>query len=119
MIYFLEKYFLFLMLLFLPMLYAQTNKIRFEHLTTDNGLSSNHISYILQDKKGFLWICTQDGINRFDGYNFKHYKHISGNKNSLSDFAASHIFEDSEGLFWISTRDGLNVFDPVEEKYFL
>ncbi|MFO7525914.1 MAG: two-component regulator propeller domain-containing protein [Ignavibacteriaceae bacterium] len=96
---------------------AQPDNIRFEHFTTDDGLSSNHTSYIFQDSKGFLWITTEDGINRYDGYKFKHYKHIPGNINSLSDYAATHILEDSKGLFWISTREGLNVFDPSTEKF--
>lgn len=67
--------------------YAQPVHIRFENITTDNELSNNHISHIFQDSKGFLWISTQDGINRYDGYVFKHFKHIPGKLNSLSDYA--------------------------------
>jgi ligand-binding sensor domain-containing protein len=113
-----EKYFLFTIIVILgSFVYAQPNKMRFERITTDDGLSSNHSSYIFQDSRGFLWITTEDGINRYDGYSFKHYKHIPGNINSLSDYAATHILEDSNGLFWISTREGLNVFDPASEKF--
>lgn len=112
------KYFLFTAIIILgSFVYAQSNKMRFERITTDHGLSSNHTSYIFQDSRGFLWITTEDGINRYDGYKFKHYKHIPGNLNSLSDYAATHILEDSKGLFWISTREGLNVFDPATEKF--
>lgn len=96
---------------------AQTKKLRFDHITTENGLSDNYVTHIFQDKKGFIWISTQDGINRFDGYTFKHYKHIPGNINSLSDYAVNHIFEDSKGIFWISTRDGLNKFNPTTETF--
>ena len=112
------KYFLFAIIVFFgSLVYTQSNRIRFERITTDNGLSSNNTSYIFQDKKGFLWISTQDGINRYDGYTFKYFKHIPGNLNSLSDYAVGHIYEDSKGDFWISTREGLNVFNPDSETF--
>ena len=106
-----------LILFFTVMNYAQPEKLRFERLTIVNGLSNNHISHIFQDREGFLWISTQDGINRYDGYRFKHYKHVPGDTNSLSDYATNHIFEDSKGTFWVSTRDGLNEFNPDKEKF--
>lgn len=113
------KYYLpvILILLCTGFVKAQPVNIRFEWFTTDDGLSSNHTSYIFQDSRGFLWITTEDGINRYDGYSFKHYKHIPGNINSLSGYAATHILEDSNGLFWISTREGLNLFNPATEKF--
>ncbi len=113
------KYFFSVLLIVLlsNIVCGQTDRLRFERITTDNGLSSNHISYLFQDKKGFLWISTQDGINRFDGYRFKHFRHLPGNTNSLSDYAAGHIYEDSKGNFWIATRDGLNAFNPDSETF--
>ena len=112
------KYFLFAIIIFFgSFIYAQSNRIRFERITTDNGLSSNNTSYVFQDRKGFLWISTQDGINRYDGYSFKYFKHIPGILNSLSDYAAGHIYEDSKGNFWIATREGLNVFNPDSETF--
>lgn len=112
-----KKYLFILIFIFQCSLVFAQPKLRFESIGTDEGLSNNHISYIFQDRKGFLWISTQDGINRFDGYGFKHYKHIPGDVNSLSDYAANHIFEDSRGTFWISTREGLNEFNPATEKF--
>lgn len=118
MLYLSKKIFIVcLIVVFSDCVFSQTKNFRFEHITTDNGLSSNQVSDILQDKNGFLWISTQDGINRNDGYNFKHFKHIPGNLNSLSDYAASHIYEDSNGNFWIATREGLNVFNPDSETF--
>ena len=113
------KYFfsVFLIVLLPNLVWGQTDRLRFERITTDNGLSSNHTSYIFQDRKGFIWISTQDGINRFDGYGFKYFKHIPGNLNSLSDYAAGHVYEDTKGNFWISTREGLNVFNPESETF--
>jgi signal transduction histidine kinase/ligand-binding sensor domain-containing protein/DNA-binding response OmpR family regulator len=113
------KYFFSVLLIVLlsEIVYGQTDRLRFERITTNDGLSSNHISHIFQDKKGFLWISTQDGINRYEGYRFKHFRHVPGNTNSLSDYAAGHIYEDSKGNFWISTREGLNVFNPESEIF--
>ena len=109
--------FLLLIILFPGFVIAQPYKLRFNHLTIQDGLTNNSVSHIFQDSKAFLWISTQDGFNRYDGYYFKHYKHIPGNLNSLSDYAVNHIFEDSNGFFWISTREGLNLFDPETEKF--
>lgn len=113
------KYFAFVLLIvcFVEIVYGQTDRLRFERITTENGLSSDYTSYIFQDRKGFLWISTQDGINRYDGYRFKHFRHIPGNSNSLSDYAAGHMYEDSKGNFWIATREGLNVFNPDTETF--
>jgi len=97
--------------------FSQNVNPRFDHLTIENGLSSNHTRFIYQDSKGFLWVATEDGLNRYDGYTFKHYKHDPKNKNSLSDNAVYSIYEDDENLFWITTRNGLNIFDPVKEKF--
>ena len=96
---------------------AQTKRLQFEHITTENGLSNNYVLHIFQDKKGFIWISTQDGVNRYDGYEFKHFRHNPADINSLSDYAVNHIFEDSKGIFWISTREGLNQFNPLTEKF--
>uniref|UniRef100_A0A832G8I5 histidine kinase n=1 Tax=Ignavibacterium album TaxID=591197 RepID=A0A832G8I5_9BACT len=95
---------------------AQPYKLRFDHLTTNDGLSNNNVSHILQDKKGFLWISTKNGLNRYDGRNFKYFNYIPGEVNSLSDNEINFVLEDSKGNFWIATQDGLNVLDPLTEK---
>ena len=56
------------------LLSSQNRKIRFEHITIEQGLSQNSIICILQDDYGFLWFCTEDGLNRYDGYQFKVFK---------------------------------------------
>jgi signal transduction histidine kinase/ligand-binding sensor domain-containing protein/DNA-binding response OmpR family regulator len=89
----------------------------FDYLSVDNGLSTNTTRFVYQDKKGFLWIATEDGLNRYDGYTFKHFKPDPKNKNSLSDNAVYKIYQDNSGIFWITTRNGLNVLDPVKETF--
>jgi ligand-binding sensor domain-containing protein len=92
--------------------------VRFEHLTIEDGLSQNAGLTIFQDSKGFLWIGTQDGLNRYDGYTFKIFKRDADNPNSLSHNSILAITEDKEGFLWIGTwGGGLNRFDPATETF--
>lgn len=87
--------------------------IRFEHISLEQGLSQSVINIIFQDSKGFLWIGTEDGLNRYDGYSFKVYKPEEENETSLSNRWITSIVEDNDGYIWIGTRQGgLNRFDP-------
>lgn len=89
------------------------NNIRFEQLSLDQGLSQSVVNVILQDHKGFLWIGTDDGLNRYDGYNFKIYKPDVNLAHSLSDRSITALVEDDNGYLWVGTRaGGLNRFDP-------
>jgi len=67
-----------------PHLYAQKNPIKFDCLTIEHGLSNNSVPGIVQDDKGFMWFGTYDGLNRYDGYDFKVYQHNPADPNSLS-----------------------------------
>ncbi|MDM8558129.1 two-component regulator propeller domain-containing protein [Candidatus Parabeggiatoa sp. HSG14] len=96
-------------------LYA--GKINFEHLTVANGLSQSTVLCILQDSKGFMWFCTEDGLNKYDGYQFTVYKQEYGNKNSLSNNYIWSIEEDHLGMLWIGTGNGLNRFNPKTETF--
>lgn len=90
----------------------------FLNLSVEQGLSSSNVNSIIQDKMGFLWFGTENGLNRFDGYNFKIYRNERGNKNSLSNNFIWSICEDSSGFIWIGTDGGgLNRFDPVTESF--
>ena len=92
--------------------------ITFNHLTVENGLSNNDVNTIIQDQTGFIWFGTDDGLNRYDGYNFKVFRHISGDTTSLSDNSIWALLEDRNGNIWIGTKSGvLNKFDPVTEKF--
>lgn len=85
--------------------------IRFQSLTIDNGLSQGYISSIAQDKHGFLWIATSEGLNRYDGYSFTIYKK---EKDSLSPASndLKQVFSDTAGRVWITYNNGgLDLFD--------
>ncbi len=95
--------------------YGQYSQYRFEYLTTRNGLSQNHVNCIFQDKEGFIWIGTYNGLNRFDGYNIKTF-HSGDSHSSLSSDPVNAIFQDSNGFIWVGTDLGLNKMDPVTNK---
>jgi ligand-binding sensor domain-containing protein/signal transduction histidine kinase len=90
-----------------------SQNIRFEQFSLEEGLSQSVVNVVMQDSQGFLWVGTEDGLNRYDGYNFKIYKADTENPNSLSDRWITAIVEDSHGYLWIGTRlGGLNRYDP-------
>jgi len=98
---------------------AQTEEIQFEHLSVKEGLSATTVLSILQDSRGFLWIGTYEGLNRYDGYSFKTFKHDSDDSTSLSSNNIRAIYEDSSGFIWVGTwSSGLNKYDREQEKFF-
>lgn len=82
-----------------------------------NGLSQNSVTCIYQDKTGIMWIGTQDGLNKFDGYRFVHYKYDESDTTSISDQFITAINEDGNGNLLIGTRNGLNYFNHKTEKF--
>ena len=91
--------------------------LRFDRINIEQGLSQSSVKVIFQDRRGFLWFGTEDGLNRYDGYSFKIYKPDPDVINSLSDRWITSIVEDQEGYLWIATRLGLNRFDPRTEEF--
>jgi signal transduction histidine kinase/streptogramin lyase len=85
---------------------AQRPEMRFEHLSSEQGLSQNSVLCILQDQRGFLWFGTEDGLNKYDGYKFTVYRYEPLDSNSLSDSYITALCEDQEGSLWIGTKDG-------------
>lgn len=88
---------------------AQDYHINYEHLTTQQGLSNNFINDIIQDKFGLIWIATEDGLNRYDGYNFQVFK-VNSHDN-LPDNQIYDLAEDPKGNIWIATHAGLAKWD--------
>lgn len=89
-----------------------------KHFTTEDGLSQNSVMSILQDKKGYLWFSTWNGLSRYDGYNFKSYKIRSGDEVFMTNSRIDKIIEDKYGCLWLITY-GQNVvhFNPDLEKF--
>lgn len=97
--------------------YGQTTPLQFEHISLESGLSQSSARCLLQDRFGFLWIGTQDGLNRYDGYEFKVFKYDAVDSNSLTGNLISCLLEDREGLLWIGTIGGLTRYDPINNKF--
>ncbi len=106
--------FAFIYLLFPCISLAQKNNLRIDHLTIDDGLSHNHIFEILQDRRGFMWFATQDGLNRYDGYTFVVYKNKPDDPNTISNNFILDLIEDNQGNLWLGTiAGGVNKINPV------
>ena len=109
---------LIIFVLLLPtLLYSQSDDLQFGHISTTDGLSNNSVICILQDRQGFMWFGTYDGLNRWDGYAFKIFTNDINDSNSISNNSISSIQEDALGRIWIGTDNGLNVYDPLTEKF--
>lgn len=83
---------------------------KFRHLSVIDGLSSKWVKCIFRDRQGYLWIGTADGLNCFDGINFKVYKFSLNDSTSINHNFISTIFEDRQGNIWIGTQSGLNKY---------
>jgi ligand-binding sensor domain-containing protein/signal transduction histidine kinase/DNA-binding response OmpR family regulator len=96
---------------------AQQAQLSFKHYTINEGLSQNTVYCLLEDKDGLIWMGTEDGLNKFDGYDFTQYKHDFRYSNSVSHNQINTLYEDREGRIWVGTSDGLNIFDKKTEKF--
>lgn len=86
----------------------------FEHITTAHGLSNNVVNSILQDREGFYWIGTIDGLNRFDGSDFRIFRNEKNSSHSLAHNLCNDLLEDKEGNIWIATYNGISVYKRKE-----
>ncbi|MBN2347256.1 MAG: PAS domain S-box protein [Bacteroidales bacterium] len=89
----------------------------YEHLSVEDGLSQNSVNTILQDKAGFIWLGTNNGLNRYNGYDFEHFLPDVLDSNKISNNVISYLHEDREGFLWIATEFGLNRFDRITETF--
>jgi ligand-binding sensor domain-containing protein/signal transduction histidine kinase len=96
---------------------VRVKNLRFTHLTTNDGLSQSYITAILQDRRGFMWFATRDGLNRYDGNAFLVYKHDPNDPGSLNSSFVQDLLEDDRGYLWVATNAGLNKFDPATERF--
>ncbi len=89
------------------------DRLKFEHLFIEDGLSQSSVFDIYQDRQGFFWFGTQDGLNCYDGYSFKVYRADPHDSSAITDNYIQVIREDEFGNMWIGTAGGgLNRFDP-------
>lgn len=89
---------------------------RFEHYDSDDGLSSSELSDVTQDDYGFHWIATENGLNRYDGFEFRHYQSDS-TPNSIIHNKVNRILWGSDSILYVGTEGGLCSFDPATEEF--
>jgi signal transduction histidine kinase/ligand-binding sensor domain-containing protein/DNA-binding response OmpR family regulator len=89
-----------------------------KYLGIDQGLSNNAVTSILQDHNGFMWFGTFDGLNRYDGYNFKIFRNVIGDTTSLNGNGIRAIAEDADHQLWIGTGKGLNIYNPYKGNFY-
>ncbi len=108
----------FLFNFFFINLTGQSSGLRFISLSTEDGLSNNTVTCILQDSQGFMWFGTEDGLNRYDGYSFTIYRHSPIEANGLINNNISCLIQDKNGIIWIGTKGGgLNRYDPRTDPF--
>ncbi len=86
-------------------------QVRFQNFNTRDGLSHSQVNCLLEDSRGFLWIGTEFGLNRFDGVTFEKWYHIPGDSTSLINNNIYYITEDLRHHLWISTEKGISIYD--------
>ena len=97
---------------------AAPRNIQFTHLSRLNGLSQNAVNAIAQDRTGYIWIGTQEGLNRYNGYEFTVYEHVAGDPKSLSNSWVWDILVDRSGVMWIGTDGGgLERYDAATDTF--
>ena len=95
---------------------VQESHLKFTHLTTNDGLSQGYVTDIIQDRRGFMWFATRDGLNRYDGNTFVVYKNNPNDPGSISSNFIQGLTEDNQGYLWLATNAGADRFDPTTER---
>ena len=88
----------------------------FKNLSVQNGLSQNTVNTILQDKQGFMWFGTKDGLNRYDGLSFRKFKHDDRSQRSIGNNFITALYEDEKGNIWVGTDVGLYIYYPEKDR---
>jgi ligand-binding sensor domain-containing protein/signal transduction histidine kinase len=96
---------------------AAQRSLRFERLTSENGLTQQSVLSILQDRQGFIWFGTQAGLHRFDGYRMTVFHNDPNDPGSLPDNFVSAAYQDAGGVLWFGTKGGLARFDPGTGRF--
>jgi ligand-binding sensor domain-containing protein len=97
---------------------GQSAEYQFSHLDFTNGLSNNRITCIYKDVRGFMWFGTVSGLNRYDGYQFRIFKHDQKNPFSIADNYIEQIFEGPKGQMWVESRAGrFSIYDRARDRF--
>lgn len=112
------KWFFVSLIYFLAISFVHSQNIKFKRISIEEGLSAVTVNTIYQDSQDFIWIGTQDGLNRFDGYHFKAFKNDPSNPKSISSNDVKCILEDKNGdLYFGSNGGGLSIYNKYSETF--
>ncbi len=89
----------------------------FKHYQVENGLSNNTVLCSIQDNHGFMWFGTKDGLNRFDGYSFKVFRHDADDKQSIVENYVRGLYKDDNGCIYAGTSNGVSRYNEVQENF--
>ncbi|MGV3504850.1 MAG: two-component regulator propeller domain-containing protein [Adhaeribacter sp.] len=106
----------FVFLLQVPAARAQQASYSFKRPEMNQG-GPTRIQAILEDSRGYLWFGTANGLNRFNGYQFKTFRHDLRDTATIADNSITHLMEGPQGLIWVRTLAGLNMYDPATETF--
>ena len=108
---------LFYIVLFVNVSHAQVLERYFRNISVDKGLSQSSVFAIQQDKLGFIWVGTQDGLNRYDSKGFKVYRPVKNVKNSLQSYYIRSLFKDHKGQLWVGGNQGISVYNYDTDSF--
>ncbi len=106
-----------LLYILLACINVQAQSIYFKNYQTHDGLSNSTVKCITQDVQGFLWLGTRNGLNRFDGNQFKIFRHNASDSTSIGSSSILSILTDSKGILWVGTTRGTYCYDPIKENF--
>jgi len=106
-----------ILLLFNTTASGQYKVVKFGSLTINNGLSQSNVKSILKDRTGYMWFSTDDGLNKYDGYNFTIYRHNPKDIHSLPSNNTTIIFEDKAGNMWVGSNYGLSLYNRDKDSF--
>ncbi|OJV16196.1 MAG: hybrid sensor histidine kinase/response regulator [Dyadobacter sp. 50-39] len=106
-----------LALLIAPQILAQDSPFYFRNYQVSDGLSGNAVGEMVQDKKGFMWFASRNGLNRFDGHNFKVFQSVAGDSLSIGSNSIFALYEDASEKLWVGTHKGVYRYDPVADRF--
>src|SRR5580700_5396789 len=114
---FLKKKIPFIFLLCCAGTLLRAQSYYFRNYQVSNGVSSNTITCLTQDKKGFMWFGTRNGLNRFDGTSFKIFRNVINNSQSIGSNSILSLFEDKNQQLWVGTYKGVYIYDAAHETF--
>lgn len=104
-------------LIYISQVFGKNQVFNFRSVEVEDGLSQNMVYSILQDRQGFMWFGTQDGLNRYDGLDFRVFKKNKKDCKSIGSNAIFSLLENTDGTIWIGTSNGVYIYNPLYESF--